>query len=95
MVLGASGSASTDARNDDKIISRMFAYMIVGGVLPKGTIFEQVYPVAKALIIANSARRQGVPDDEFLGGLIAEMKAMTPIDESSNPFAMTAPNQYA
>ena len=90
MVLGASGSASTEMRNDDKLISRMFSYMIAGGILPKDTSFEQAYPVVKALITANSARRQGVPDDEFLVGLMAEMEIITP-DESDKPSANVAP----
>ena len=59
-------------------------------MLPKGTTVEQAYPVVKALIVANSARRQGVPDDEFLGGLIAEMEAMSPIDEPYKPSTMIA-----
>ena len=54
--------------------------MIAGKVLPEDTTFEQAYPVIKALIIANSARRQGVPDEEFLGNLISEMEIMTPAE---------------
>ena len=54
--------------------------MIAGKVLPEGTTFEQAYPVIKALITANSARRQGVPDEEFLGSLISEMENTTPVE---------------
>ena len=75
MVLGASGYESTETHNDDSLISRMFKYMLAGGAFPQGTSFDQAYPILKALITSNSARRQGVPEDELFGMLMQEMQA--------------------
>lgn len=46
----------------------------------RGATFEQVYLILKALTTSNSAKRQGVPDDEIIGILMAELRVVAVFD---------------
>ena len=67
--------------------------MFVGGAFPHGTSFGQVYPILKALITSNSAKRQGVPDEEFIGTLVKEMQSIVVPEEESHEPRGFAPEQ--